>query len=322
MIVLVGLMVSLVFIFQRNVYESYYTLITITFSILYTGIIWIVTRYVIIRVHHYYPIEQRVFMHVFVQVLFIICFTLLISWFSFYLYSMAYPIEKGELFQSFFITLIITLLITSIYEGVYLYKQWKNHIIKSERLQKDTLEAKYESLKHQINPHFLFNSLNTLLSISDDNPVAKQFIHDLSDLLRYILDSGKNEVVSLKTEIDIVRKYVNLQISRFPESLKVEIMIEEKFLNYSVAPLSLQMLVENAIKHNTKTSHKPLIISIFIDNDYLVIENNLQQNMIQSSTGIGLNNIKQRYLFLSSKEVIIGQSNDKFSVSLPLLKIE
>jgi len=187
-------------------------------------------------------------------------------------------------------------------------------------LEKDNVIAQYETLKNQINPHFLFNSLNTLLTFVEDNKTAGSYIQNLSDFLRYTLKSKDSEIKLLRDEIKIVKKYYFLQKSRFGKSLNINIDVPEKYYHYSLPPLSLQILVENAIKHNVISTQKPLNINIFIKNDkFIVVENNLQRKIDVDSTNTGLLNIKSRYKFLSPDSVHINENNNKFKVELPLL---
>lgn len=230
--------------------------------------------------------------------------------------------SSGELFQNYLEVNLITLLITAIHEAIYFYRQWKENFSKSARLEKDHIQAKYEALKTQINPHFLFNSLNSLVGLVDENKEAVDYIDNLSDFLRYMLKSNDHELVSLRSEIEILDRYIRLQKTRFNDNLQFMIDINEKYYHYSVPPLVIQMLVENAIKHNVISKEYPLTISIKAQKESILIENNLQLKSEVVSTGQGLNNIQQRYAFFTTHEVIIKQTPAKYSVEIPLLIVE
>ena len=217
----------------------------------------------------------------------------------------------------------VTFVISFFLNAAEFLKNWKQTALDAEKLKKEQMATKYESLKNQVNPHFLFNSLNALTNlVYEDQDMAADFIRQLSKVYRYVLDTRSKEVVSLETEMKFVESYLFLQKIRFDEKLKVEIEIAA-FENYMLPPLALQMLLENAIKHNTIAKDEPLTIKIFVEREMLVVENNLQiKNIpIEESSGMGLSNIKARYEFLSDIPVLIEKTDRVFRVELPLLTI-
>ncbi|PSR54377.1 hypothetical protein AHMF7605_13075 [Adhaeribacter arboris] len=198
---------------------------------------------------------------------------------------------------------------------------WRQTAIDAERLQKESIASQYESLKTQVNPHFLFNSLNALTSlVTTDQELAVKFIKQLSEVYRYVLDSQSKEVVSLADEMKFVHSYIFLQQIRYSNSLQIK-LAGFPATNYQIAPLSVQMLIENAIKHNMILEDQPLQIKIYQpDEEYLVVENNLQiKNVRSDSVGMGLKNIQARYSYLTGKPVVIEQTTAYFRVKLPLL---
>ena len=219
-------------------------------------------------------------------------------------------------------SLLVTLLINAIHEAYFFYKKWMLNFSRSAKLEKDNINAKYEALKAQINPHFLFNSLNSLVTLVEGNEKAEKYIIDLSDFLRYILKSREREVVLLREELEILSKYSHIQKLRFGNNLSISVDIDEKYYHYAVPPLVLQMLVENTIKHNIISKSNPLTVKLYIRNEYIQIENNLQEKLTEISTGNGLKNIKERYSFLTSKNVEIKKTNNKFIVSVPLVLVD
>lgn len=230
-----------------------------------------------------------------------------------------------ESWKAFFskqqIAVTLTTIVGTIYEGTYLFQKWQEALLEAEKLKTQNIRSQFEVLKNQTSPHFLFNSLNTLISIIPENSqLAMEFGEKLAKVYRYILQNQEKELVKLKTELDFVESYIFLQKNRFGESLKFEIEIEDKFMNLQVAPLSLQMLVENAIKHNVIAQSKPLTIEIYINNkNTVVVKNNLQTKTAKNSTKLGLENIKKRYQYLSHKTVDIVKTNSSFIVELPLI---
>jgi sensor histidine kinase YesM len=219
-------------------------------------------------------------------------------------------------------SLLITFMISSIYASVAFFIQWKTDMLRANALEKANLEARYETLRNQVNPHFLFNSLNTLLMMVSDNPVASKYVESVSEFMRYMLNSRDKEAVLIRDELKIAREYAFIQQSRFGDKLKVIFNIPENCFHYAVPPLALQMLIENAIKHNVVSNEHQLKVNVFIsNNNYLVVENEIRPKIDKEpSTGVGLDNIIKRYLFLSDKEVIVKQDHGKFTVMLPLFE--
>jgi LytS/YehU family sensor histidine kinase len=227
--------------------------------------------------------------------------------------------EIENLYFEIVVTNLITFFITALHEAAFFYKQWKLHFSKSVKLEKDNIEAKYETLKAQVNPHFLFNSLNSLTSIVEDNQHAVNYIQNLSEFLRYVLKSRDKELVPLSDELEILNKYVSLQKSRFNKNLNVIIDINKDLGHFALPPLVLQMLVENCIKHNIISGEKPLFITIEAYSGWIHVENNLQKKNPAESTGNGLRNIVERYRFFTKNDVKILETDSTFKVSVPLL---
>ena len=223
--------------------------------------------------------------------------------------------------QFVLILLMITFIISLTLHSISFFKEWENAIIREEELKRNVLELEYESLKSQVNPHFLFNSLNALTSLVGNNDDAVYFIKNLSDVYRYLLEQKDKETVNLSTEIKFVESYIYLHKIRFGDNLNANININDN--KFMIVPLSLQMLIENAVKHNIVSEEEPLYINIYNSEDYLIVENNFQKkNIINNSTKIGLENIKKRYSYLTNRELKIEKTNEKFIVKIPLLEIK
>ncbi|MEQ8241023.1 MAG: histidine kinase [Cyclobacteriaceae bacterium] len=228
-------------------------------------------------------------------------------------------IIKSLNWSSYSFSLYATLAIGTIMHGRGFLMEWRQAAIEMERFKNESLKSKYESLKNQVNPHFLFNSLNALSSlVYDDQAKAVEFIRKLSQVYRYVLENKDHELVPLDDELEFLRNYIFLQKIRFGENLIVEID-RGKFAGF-VPPLGIQLLVENAIKHNIVSENKPLKIDIIINDETYSISNNIQEKLTKDSTGIGLKNLISRYEFLTKKPVKILNENGIFDVRLPALK--
>lgn len=190
------------------------------------------------------------------------------------------------------------------------------------RLQKEFAQTRLQALKNQVNPHFLFNSLSVLSSLVHiDADLSEQFIEQLSKAYRYILEQKDKEVVTLRTELDFVRSYIFLLKIRFENKFDVHFNIPAELMNTYLPPLTLQLLVENAVKHNQMSVDKPLIIDIRTDPDqYLVVSNTIRARTLdEKSTGIGLQNIQSRYGYLTNLPISAGAEADEYVVRIPLL---
>jgi sensor histidine kinase YesM len=218
------------------------------------------------------------------------------------------------------IELFVTVAITSIFFSIGFFKAWRESAVNEERLQKESIKLQYQALKNQVNPHFLFNSLNSLTSlVNQDQKQATKFIKELSEVYRYILSHKDNELVRLVEEIDFAKKYVYLQKIRLDSGLQVDFSIRDK-KDLFVVPVSVQILIENAIKHNEASEDNPLKIEIKNTSEHLLVSNNLQpKTTTLDSGGIGLNTIRGRYGFLTGKNVITREQNGFFIVELPII---
>ncbi|MDB5242576.1 MAG: histidine kinase [Spirosoma sp.] len=202
------------------------------------------------------------------------------------------------------------------------YRRLEDVQLRAERLEKENVQAQFAALKSQVNPHFLFNSLSILSSlVHADAELSEKFIDQLSRAYRYILEQKDNERVLLRTELEFIQAYRFLLNIRFENKFDVVVNVPEADQNrYSIAPLTLQLLVENAVKHNRMSAKEPLRVSISIDNNCLQVSNNRQlRPQSEASTGVGLQNIINRYALLTERPVWIGENEGSFVVKIPLL---
>lgn len=216
--------------------------------------------------------------------------------------------------------IIFTIIGTILINSSHFFKSWKQAAVNEEKLKREKLAIEYEALKNQVNPHFLFNSLTALSSlVYKDQQKAVTFIREFSNVFRYVLESRDKEVVDFATEKKLLESVSYLNRIRYEDSLQIKINLSDATDKY-VIPMALQMLLENAIKHNSISVNRPLKVEIMEEEGYVVVKNNLQPKKSEIvSNKIGLENIKSRYKYLSDKDVLIENINGEFVVKIPVL---
>ncbi len=227
-----------------------------------------------------------------------------------------------QLFDHIIIAVVITLIIAGVSEVNFILDQWKESLLQTEKLKRQNIEFKYSALTQQVNPHFLFNSFNTLASLIPDAPdKAVEFVNRFSGIYRYVLEVKDKIVIVLNEEINFINSYIFLQQSRYGNNLKFNIKVEARHLQKLVIPLSVQLLVENAIKHNEISIEKPLHIKIFCEDNNLIVSNNYQpRNTQNDTTGTGLENLTQRYQLVTDEKPIFVLKNKKYIAKIPLIE--
>ena len=228
---------------------------------------------------------------------------------------------ENDSWRGYSFGLWITLSILAIFYITYFYNRYHKNKVKEQKVIAGAASAKFDALKNQLDPHFLFNSLNVLTSLIEENPdSAQKFTTGLSKVYRYVLEQKNKELVTVDEELNFARTYMSLLKMRFEDSIIFEIPEQSSNPESKVVPLSLQLLLENAVKHNMVTSIKPLHIKIYEDGNHLVVMNNLQpKQIVKKSSGVGLENIKQRYKLLTERKVYISQRAKDFAVAIPML---
>jgi two-component system, LytTR family, sensor kinase len=223
--------------------------------------------------------------------------------------------------ELYLVATLFSFLIVAIYENIFTVKDLFASMLEKESYKKSLIEARYQYLSNQLNPHYLFNNLNTLANLIKEDPgKAYIFVSQFSASYQYVLSNSEKSWVTMKDELDFASLFLELAKVRFEDSLIVKININQNFSNWLICPLTLQMLVENAIKHNIVAPEKKLKIEIYIEGEYIVVKNNLQYKKNQvSSTQTGLNNIKSRYMHLVQNEIIVAELDDNFIVKVPLV---
>jgi hypothetical protein len=209
-----------------------------------------------------------------------------------------------------------------IYEGIYSLRKWKQTHAEKEALRKTALQSQLEELKSQINPHFLFNSLNSLSALISENPAqAETFVDEISSVYRYLLRNNEDRLTPLRDELAFIESYYHLLKTRYGDGIDIYTTVDPQYDDYLLPPLTLQMLVENAVKHNVILPELPLQIDIRVHNEQLVVQNNLQRKTTKvASNRIGLANILAKYKLLGEDRVSIEDDEDYFTVRLPLLR--
>lgn len=237
--------------------------------------------------------------------------------------SSALPLNHLAPGKKLIVLLVRGLVISGFYYfiiySLHVLDEKQKHKLEIEQLKQAQLKANLSSLKEQISPHFLFNTLNTLSTLTREVSV-KDFVNELANVYRYVLTYKDENVATIKQELDFIESYLYIIKTRLEDSIDISIRVEKEILYTRIPPLTLQILIENAIKHNIASRQRPLKIDIYNNTHELVIRNNFQpKQSIPYSTGTGLDNIAQRYQLLFEKEIEINRPTDAFFVKLPII---
>lgn len=290
-------------------------------------IIWYIDRVVILWLKDYFG-EKSFHRRVSIQIFLTSVLSAIIIGIMFYSHQSIFD-EHADLFPELLYLkgllvnlMFFNLMVNGIYEILFMVERLSNERAEKEKYKKAIVETRLESLRNQINPHFLFNTFNALSELIEEDPKrASNSIIELSDVYRYVLGSRDKNWELLEKELDVTKSFIEIVKIRYEKNVDIKINVDSKYNNWFIPPLSTQMLIENAIKHNEISSHKKLFIQIFTENETLIIENNIQPRIqLGDSNGVGLNNIKERYKYLLKKTVEIKNDGKFFRVSLPLIK--
>ena len=297
------------------------------FFVLGSVLVWESNRWGIIFSRQRYPELGQTRQRVVYQLVWFVVFASIIRISQTLFYQLIGLWHSSDVFEFrpyFFNTLVAvvgTIQIAVIYEGIYLYQRWTFSYTEAQELKKINLQSQLDSLKTQINPHFLFNNLNSLSSlITTDAEVAERFLDELSSVYRYLLQQNNRDLCPLSDEIQFIEAYFHLLKTRFGKAIFMEIDVEARYLTHLIPPLTLQLLFENAIKHNIISASRPLTIQLYARNDRLYVENNLQRKKITvASNQIGLQNIMMKYKLLYHSPVEVFSDEQTFRVGMPLI---
>ena len=296
-------------------------------SLIECVLVWEVARLGIILARRHYPQLNQTTPRILVQVAWFIVTMVVQRVTLVYLYDVTqfwgYPMTERAYWVNTLIPLLFVVPLASIYEARYLYAQWWTTYYEAEQLKKEALQSQLDSLKAQINPHFLFNSLSTLSSLVSENPKqAERFIEELALVYRYVLQTNEQLLTTLRCELVFIQAYFHLLQMRFGRSVELDVRVDNRYHAFLIPPLTLQLLVENAVKHNTALPTKPLVIQIYIiQHTTLVVSNTLRQKQnVVPSNRTGLTNIMSKYRLLGQPEVIVTKTDDCFQVIVPLIQ--
>ncbi len=246
----------------------------------------------------------------------------IVFWAYDYLSFFNYHMDWGRYIRALVTGILVDVLAASFHESAAFYERWRKATVLTEQLKRENLQTQLDSLKAQVNPHFLFNSLNSLSSlISEDAEKAEKFLDELSKVYRYLLRNNEDHLTTLSEELQFIQSYYHLLKTRYGDSLLVHTDIDEEYLDYQLPPLTLQMLVENAVKHNRMMKEFPLRIVVKNTGDRLIVVNNLQRKVRQvSSNRVGLGNIAKKYKLLQQDDIMVNEDEREFAVVIPLIK--
>lgn len=241
---------------------------------------------------------------------------------GFWNYIMRMPITAEFIFDYAMLGLIIPLLVNGISESLFFYGLWEKTNIEKEQLEKENLKAQYEVLQSQISPHFLFNCFNTLnVLIQESKQAASDFLQHLSKVYRYVIELNREEMVKIESELDALDTYLELMKYRFGKNIQLNVDVAKAAYNKFMAPFTLQMLMENALKHNQFSEKQPLKVTIDSTDKWLTFKNTVNHFPNADGTGTGLRNLNERYSLLTGKEIQINENDQNFEVMIPLTEI-
>lgn len=247
----------------------------------------------------------------------------IIFWGYDYINFLGYQLNTNQYAWCLIIGIFCNILATSLNEGAAFYEKWRQTVDEAENLKKENLQSQLEGLKDQVNPHFLFNSLNSLSSlIVEDPPKAEKFLDEMSKVYRYLLRTNEEGLTTLDTELDFIYSYFHMLKTRYGDSVSMETKVDDHYLSYQIPPLTLQMLVENAVKHNMILRESPLKILIMTTNSgRLIVSNNLQRkDRMVASNRVGLANIANKYRLMKKEEISVRDDGREFAVVVPLIQ--
>jgi sensor histidine kinase YesM len=312
---------------DQSTYSLWQTKLSYLYTIGISFIIWQGNRFLLFTLRTYFNWFNRPVRKIVALVLAISFYTipvsvlLIVGWFHIFAEG---RVDWNIVSLNALIIMIAVLFIVHVYETVFLVKEAETEKVQRAQTERAKAEAELEALKNQIDPHFIFNSLNTLSHLIEENPIkAKQFNDDLADVYRYILTNKARDLVLLREEMDFLKGYFSLLKIRFEEAIQLDITVPESQLDqFLVPPISLQILVENAIKHNEFSVNEPLMIVIILQEEIIIVHNNLRKKQLRkSSSGIGLKNLNERYNLTTNNFITITEGDKFFTVRLPVLKI-
>lgn len=315
------------FLFSGNSFARYpFVEATINWSVslMFATVNWLVMRSILIALRKTFPGLKENKKRIPLFFLSIVCTILTVDYLGNltlgYIFDESYnhPLRSKIILP----IILISTMTMAIYEAIYYYYLLKKSIREEEQAKRIVVQAQLDTLRNQAQPHFFFNTLNTLRDIIDQNTreEAKEFVNRLSEVYRFILESGNANLIEVVEELKFAQAYIHIQKERFGDNLHVDWNVPENKKDMLVIPMSLQLLLENAVKHNVISKAKPLHVHVTVEDEHLIVQNKIQPKSTQlPTTKLGLKNIEGRYALISDKKVAVEKDNGNFIVKLPLL---
>lgn len=305
-------------------YPFYVAVINWSISLFFTIFNWLFMRTVLMNLRVRFPLFKDNAKRIAILFLVLVVSVIIIDIIGNVLLIFAYGVEYNPLSRTRVLlpVVVISTMVQAIYEAIYHYVRLKKSVREEEQAKQMVVQAQLDALRNQAQPHFLFNTLNTLRDIIDQNSKAeaKEFVDKIADVYRFILEAGNSDLIRLRDELKFAKSYIHIQKERFGDNLKVNWNISDVFLDMMIIPMSLQLLLENAIKHNVISKSKPLTVDVNIKDGHLIVANKIQPKSSQlPSTRVGLINIEKRYHLISELSPKIDNDGIHFVVGLPLL---
>jgi len=322
---LIAVLGNFVFFQPDNDQHQISRLTALGLSLVECVLLWEISRWGIRLARGRYPRLDQTSRRIAYQVIWFLGTTVLHRLAITYLYDITrfwgYELSVRAYWINVLVPLLFSVPIAAIYEGRYLYRQWWTTYYEAERLKKENLQSQLDSLKSQINPHFLFNSLSTLSSLVSENPrQAERFIDELASVYRYVLQTNEQPLTTLDNELQFAEAYLHLLQTRFGEGVRLDFRVEEPARPLLLPPLTLQLLLENAVKHNVALPTRPLRIQVYTEAGELVVVNNRQKKQaVVPSSQTGLRNIAAKYQLLKQPAVLVSETDEQFMVRIPLI---
>ena len=332
---LLAALATLLFI-ANSPFDNHQLFVCLGLSLMHTTVYWITARALVIWLRQRYPGQRETAKRIGWMIVLVFCLVLFVEGtLNGYVFPRSEFLQRmhyGEASFAFEVSVALTLctMVLAVYESVYFFRRYQSSLVEQERLSRANVQAQLDTLKQQTNPHFLFNSLNTLVQIIPEDPEkAVLFTQRLSAVYRRILEYRHRELIPLSEEMEALRDYVFLMQTRFEDKLRVEWVGEGSQVPYAspderparyVVPLSLQLLVENALKHNVISNSAPLTVTIAVSPDTVTVTNDLRpRTHRESTTGWGQENIRRRFRLATRREVTVERTDTYYRVTLPLL---
>lgn len=327
----IALMSHIIFFNEKNgISDSGFSFWEVVFiSIVEAMALWEVNRLILIYFRKRLPDLQQSVKRILLQLLFCLLATVVVRYLNVWLYDFTlfwgYRFTLEAYVYNIFVGLLYVFIIAGVYEGLYYFQQWKKLFEETEALKRENLQSQLESLKTQISPHFLFNNLSSLASlIMEDQQQAVKFVKGLSDVYRYLLQANEKDLITVREEMIFCNQYFKLLKTRFGDAINFEVDVDKNSIALLLPPLTLQILLENAIKHNATFANHPLNIRLHAKEKFtLIMENNIQKrNSPVISHGTGLKNLKRKFEILNNNSLQIETDHSTFKVFIPLITPE